>query len=360
MFLSHGEEIMLGVILVRNRATDDAFARTIEAARSTGLANLTVIADAAVPGMRTITGAFSSEMIASEMTANGAARTIIVDARLAPSNSQFQAVVGAISRGRGCPVNYIPIRRNGRQIEISSLRAANLVEFLSSSPEWPVMIVGVERNLIESIREMTASSSTELLASLMAACSVNDMVVSAAGSAIDLGASFDENSSLALSGNGLSAVIQNMLKLCAIEEMFPAHPWEHHEAESGAAAYHALAALFLRCGDLENSTACLNLSDNLEDSPRSLALRAFIDEQKGDTLRAVANMVASLQGYETRKGNDGSHYLTFAPSDGDNVSRDLQSGLAALNKSDNAEAYHHFSRAVMEFDPLFKSARLAR
>lgn len=351
---------MLGIILVRNRASDESFQRTVEAVKSTGLTNLTIIADVAVPGMRSVAGPFSTSIIADEMVANNAHRTIFVDARLSPTNSQLQAAIGAISRGRGCPVNYIPVRRAGKQIEISALKSSNLVSFLSASPEWPLMVVGVDRSMIESIREMQASSSAELLASLMATCSVNDQVVSAAGSAIDIGPSFDESSTLALSGNGLSAVIQNMLKLCAIEEMFPEHPWEHFEAESGAAAYHSLAALFLRCGDLEHATSCLNLSDNLEDSPRSLALRALIDAQKGELLGAVANMVASLQGYENRKENDGSHYLHFTPSNDEVLSNDLQHGLAALNNADNEQAYRYFSKAVAAFDPLLRSAGLTR
>lgn len=351
---------MLGIILVRNRADEDAFQRTVEAVKSTGLANLTIVSDTAIAGMRTITGPFSSALIADEMVANCAARTIIVDGRLSPTNSQFQAAVGAISRGRGCPINYIPVRRDGRQIEVSALKSNNLVDFLSASPEWPIMMVGLDKVLIDSIRDTTANSSSELIASLMAISSVNGQVVSAAGSAIDIGKGFDASSSLALSGTGMSSVIKNMLELCAIEEMFPTHPWESFEAESGAAAYHSLAALFLRCGDVESAESCLNFSDALEDSPRSLALRAFIDQRKGDTLGAVANMVASLQAYETRKENDGSHFLSFSPSNGELVSSDLQHGLAALNNADNEQAYQYFAKAVLAFDPLLKSTGFGR
>jgi len=351
---------MLGIILVRNRASDAAFERSLEAVKSTGLANLTIVSDTAVAGMRSITGPFSAAIIADEMTANGASRTVMVDARLAPSNSQLRSAIGAISRGRSGPVNYIPIRRNCKQVDISALKASNLVEFLANSPDWPIMIVGLDPTLIENIRTMQCNSSTELLASLMAVCSVNDQIVSAAGAAIELGSGFDDNSTLSLSGNGMSGLLQNMLNLCAIEEMFPAHPWEHFEAESGAAAYHSLAALFLRCGDSETALSCLTLSDSLEDSPRSLALRALIHEQKGEIVGAVTNMVASLQAYESRKANDGSHYLSFNPMNAELLSNDLQHGLTALNNADNEQAYRYFSKAVVAFDPLLKSAGFGR
>ena len=96
-------------------------------------------------------------------------------------------------------------------------------------------------------------------------------------------------------------LLRSIVNNCNIEDLFPNHDWTQHGQESAAAAYHSLAALFIKLQDTEAAMECLAFSDQLEDSPRSLALKGLIAIEKGETLAAVANMVSSLQQYESRK-----------------------------------------------------------
>ena len=143
-----------------------------------------------------------------------------------------------------------------------------------------------------------------------------------------------------------------------VEDLFPSHPWDNHEDESAAAAYHELAALFVRFGDLDAAGDCLKISDQFEDSPRSLALKAMIAQLRGETLGAVANMVASLQSYEMRKHDNNKHYVRFTPGNVEKISDNLQAGLTALNREDNEKALRCFAQAVFHFDPFFKETGL--
>jgi hypothetical protein len=97
----------------------------------------------------------------------------------------------------------------------------------------------------------------------------------------------------------------------------------------------------------------LKLSDQLEDSPRSLALKGIIAFDRGETLGAVANLVSSLQQYELRKKSDGSHYLSFAPNNLERINSNLNAGLQALNKRNNEAALEHFAEAVNDFDTFY-------
>ena len=157
----------------------------------------------------------------------------------------------------------------------------------------------------------------------------------------------------------MARTIQTLVNSCNIEDLFPFHSWEMYQEESAAAAYHALAALFVRFGDIESAQECIRLSDQFEDSPRSLALKALVARTKGETLGAVANMVASLQQYEMRKREDTKHYVQFSPRNIEKISDNLQSGLAALNRADNETALQHFSEAVFSFDSFYSEAGIA-
>jgi hypothetical protein len=138
-----------------------------------------------------------------------------------------------------------------------------------------------------------------------------------------------------------------------IEELFPQHAWREFSKESAAAAYHTLAALFLRFGDADAATQSLQCSERLEESPRFFALLGLIQQSQGETLGAVANFVSSLQCYEARKKDDGKHYLTFKPMDLELINSRLVDGLNALNKRDNDQALTHFSEAVFSFDSFY-------
>lgn len=143
-----------------------------------------------------------------------------------------------------------------------------------------------------------------------------------------------------------------------IEELFPNHSWEKYPEESAAACYHSLAARFISLGGIEQAKECLNNSDRLEDSPRSLALKGLIALKEGETLSAVANMVSSLQEYEKRKIADSTHYLSFKPQNFETINMSLQNGLSALNKRDNDKAAQYFTDAVFHFDHFYTECGL--
>lgn len=344
---------MLSIIIAQNRASAAALERTIEAAQSTGL-DTVVLTDSSSSSERG-EGVFSAQRLADEMKASTSQRCIVIDARLAPSNADLQTAVGAISRVRSASMSYIPLRSQRGIVDIANLKTDSLVDFLAQSPQWPVMCVGLDRGLAQQIQSINIDNLSELLATLMVMATVDNMVVAAASTPMRMG----EQKSMALSGEALARITSSLIANCNIEDLFPNHPWSNHSEESAAASYHALAALFVRFGQMDSATECLRLSDSLEDSPRSLALRALIAERQGEMLGAVANIVASLQQYETRKNNDGSHYLSFNPENEAIMSTELEAGLSALNKSDNSLAYRHFSKVVFGFDPLFRSVGLA-
>jgi tetratricopeptide (TPR) repeat protein len=166
--------------------------------------------------------------------------------------------------------------------------------------------------------------------------------------------SFDISSADCILSNArMASLLRLAVNNCNIEDLFPEHAWNEHQEESAAAAYHSLAALFIRFGDTESALECLKLSDQLEDSPRSLALKGIIAFDRGETLGAVANLVSSLQQYELRKKRDGNHYLSFTPSNLERINSNLNAGLQALNKRNNEVALEHFAQAVNDFDTFY-------
>ena len=166
------------------------------------------------------------------------------------------------------------------------------------------------------------------------------------------------NDAFAASNTIRAEALKAFTAIIPIEELFPNHAWETFQAESLAACYHVLAAYFIKLGDLESAEDCLQQSEPLEASPRTLALRALISQRHGETLGAVANMVSSLQQYEQRKNPTTAHYVSFQPKDIEVVNVNLKDGLEALNRKDNAEAFNKFSEAVFNFDGFFETLEL--
>ena len=151
-----------------------------------------------------------------------------------------------------------------------------------------------------------------------------------------------------------SELLEQIVNSFNIEDLFPEHNWTDYSEESAAASYHTLAAHFIKLQDCTRAQDCLNISDELEESPRSMALRAVISHNKGETLGAVAGLVTSLQHYEVRKRNDNNlHYLQFVPNDLEKINARLNKGLSALNHRDNDSALFHFAEAVYNFDDFY-------
>jgi hypothetical protein len=162
-----------------------------------------------------------------------------------------------------------------------------------------------------------------------------------------------------LNSEECSELLQFTLTAINIEDLFPNKPWKNHEAEIAATAYHTLAARFFKFNDHARAKECLQYGDQLEDSPRSLALKGLIALKEGEILTAVANMVSSLQEYEKRKGlaSEG-RYVQFRPNNLEVINSNLQNGLAALNKRENETAAEYFTGAVFEFDNFYNECGL--
>lgn len=227
------------------------------------------------------------------------------------------------------------------------LSASNILSFLHEETRWPIACMTISPQVAHAAAA-SGNAGRALLATVIA-------IAIAEGRNIILGVeelALESESALQISRPDLCKVLRFLAETIAIEELFPTHPWADYPEESAAACYHQLAASFLKYGDIEAANDCVSFGEQLEDSPRGLALRGMIAFQQGETLAAVANLVSSLQEYERRKKSK-QHYLIFEPKDLEVVNSSLQFGLEALNKRNNSQAASHFARAIQEFDALF-------
>lgn len=248
---------------------------------------------------------------------------------------------------------YLPISDGEEMLDFPALDISSLVPFLNTAEELPSLCVAFTTELFrESNRPSSCDVSEAAMKAFVTATSKGHEISRFPGAATGP-APVAPQAALAA---GLKAAIEGN----NIEDLFPHHPWREHEAESAAACYHSLAALFLRLGDKASALECLGHGDRLEDSPRSLALKAIIAMDRGETLGAVANIVSSLQQYELRKKEDASHYLKFTPRDLEKINDHLTEGLAALNRRENEKALGLFARAVFSFDSFYADYGLDR
>jgi len=232
---------------------------------------------------------------------------------------------------------------------LPALRADTLITALATQRSWPIAAICCDTASLREFGVVESQSMRGLSMKLAshavgAAIPVDEIVVLSASAPTMFNAATDSER---------AAALQVAISAANIEDLFPNHAWRIHQEESAAACYHSLAALFIRFGDIETANQCIALSDNFEDSPRSLALKGVIARLRGEALGAVANMVASLQQYELRKTASERHYLSFTPSNLETINSELRAGLQALNKKDNESALSHFSEAVYNFDPFY-------
>ncbi len=233
----------------------------------------------------------------------------------------------------------------GNNGALAALEVSSAVRFVCESDQWPLAAVAMPMTAAKAMVSQTETFS-ELLAveTLTGIIDKKASVFSTVAPGADAPATAEDR----------ARVLKHIVNRYNIEDLFPFHAWQEHSEESAAASYHTLAALFIRFGDTESAKECLAFSDQLEDSPRSLGLKALISITKGETLGAVANLISSLQQYEFRKRNENNeHYLSFQPEDLETVNSQLNEGLQALNNQDNVEALNHFAAAVFSFDPFY-------
>jgi tetratricopeptide (TPR) repeat protein len=226
---------------------------------------------------------------------------------------------------------------------------------ITTSPLFPAAVVAVAKRLVDIGALPDNGSALSCLTQIAIRALGEETIASEADITISV-----RRGAVALTDAERTIALEQLISSANIEDLFPQHPWNTHEKESAAASYHALAAVFLKLGNPEKALDCLKLSDQLEDSPRSLALRALVAQQRGEVLGAVANMVSSLQQYEIRKKENDKHYTQFSPDNLEVINENLHAGLAALNKRDNAAALSHFTKAVFQFDPFYEESGVTR
>jgi len=252
-------------------------------------------------------------------------------------------------------VLYLAVESGNEIYRLSQDSPAGLLRAFTNDSFWPLACLAFHKDLLnkcpysaDSVADLIAFVVTNAISKGWSLRAFNQGTISAEDNVNCLIGKPDKNC--------LAHCLHELIDSSNIEELFPEHAWSIFGAESAAASYHSLAALFIRLSDAEKALQCLALSDGLEDSPRSLALKGLIAQQKGETLAAVANLVSSLQEYEKRKaGKDDAHYVTFQPKDFDFINTRLAAGLEALNVRDNSTALNHFIEAVWNFDSFYEA-----
>lgn len=342
------------VIIFGKDANKSSTERAISAASRAGATEIFLVRDEIDPSLpvRTISTANFGTIAAIRDGVSRASspQVVILDARADLDDETLESFFStALEATSG--ITIVPVEIEGDSAEFPESIDA-LLRFIASESPWPVSALIVSKSFALDNITAEAESFSEALAVLLvrALASVED--INKLPRAIALS---DENAALCrLSNMTLSRCIITAINSCAVEDIFPHHAWASHRQESAAASYHALAAMLIRLGNMKAALECLSLSDQLEDSPRSLALKAIIALDRGETLGAVANMISSLQQYEARKKKESEHYLNFAPQDFEVINVNLQAGLEALNRRDNKAALEKFATAVFNFDAFYR------
>ncbi len=350
---------MASIIVIENDASPSQLSKAIESAKSI-TDDVIVVGDnrsqLELSGCSLINRSTHTSLSAAIRSAARQARNaaiVIADAR-ATSFSALKRFNDSATLNASAQLELASADIGGELVQLPLLCQENIVAIVGLYPQLPLQVYRAQRELIESLDGDFATGMSFGLALLIKAISDNREI------------SYQEESLRVESKSNLKDVVfisdaerAHALSLAValnnIEDLFPRHAWNEHREESAAAAYHSLAALFVRLGDTQSADDCLQLSDSLEDSPRSLALKGLIANSKGEVLGAVANLVSSLQQYETRKRNNGQHYLTFLPKDIENINSKLLAGLEALNKRENSTAFNHFAEAIFNFDDFYST-----
>lgn len=280
-------------------------------------------------------------------------RVLIVSSALAFSFTDLSKLVAEIENRSVLEHILVTPTADDIMMDMPEISPDAIVQAINRYDVWPLLCVSTTRHALNSVRMESAESAVEVILqalinsiadgdSTRVSSRISPLVHPTAAAAICTLSSKAKARSLQCAVDGMN-----------IEELFPNHNWTTFSEESAAAAYHSLAALFLRFQDADSAAQCLSCSERLEESPRYFALQGLIQHAQGETLGAVANFVSSLQCYEARKKANDSHYLKFTPGDLNMIKTRLAEGLDALNKRDNAKALASFSDAVFNFDSFY-------
>jgi hypothetical protein len=324
------------IIVVSRRASPDSFPQGIW-----------ITAESLVDGLSQATAVAASK------------RVLIVNTTLAFSFTDLSKLVAEIENRSVLEHVIVTPTADDVATDMPEISPESIVQSLNRFDIWPLLCVSTSRYALSVVQSDKVESVTEMiLHALIHSIADGDTVHSSnLISPLIHPAALETISTLSAAAKARS--LQLAVDKMNIEELFPNHNWASFSQESAAAAYHSLAALFLRFQDSESAAQCLSCSERLEDSPRYFALQGLIQYAQGETLGAVANLVSSLQAYEARKKNDGTHYLNFAPQDFDTIKARMAEGLEALNKRDNVRALASFSDAVFNFDSFYRDYGVA-
>jgi len=245
-----------------------------------------------------------------------------------------------------------PCILDDEEIDVPELNIEKLAQSAAETDIWPLGCLCVQAGLLHQ-HLADKEKISEVLIYALCDAAIKNLEIHIANTKITL----DNTDELCfLYAEQRAQLLSYVVNNCNIEDLYPQHAWSSYGEESAAVSYQTLAALFYKLGDIENAKECLSFSDQLEDSPRALALKALIAMHKGESLGAIANLISSLQQYELRKKepND-KHYINFSPESFEDINSCLHRGLEALNKRDNKTAVQHFASAVFDFDDFYSN-----
>ncbi len=165
----------------------------------------------------------------------------------------------------------------------------------------------------------------------------------------------NKDSEFILSNFERAATMKELLRISNIEEIFQSVGWAPPSEVPPKAAhcYRELSAFFLGMGDTGSATECVDLSESLNENPRSTVLRGMIAASKGDSLTAVANLVSSLQQYEEQAASREKSSHPLSEQVEVDVTQTMKQGLKALNQRDNLKAFGFFASAIAKYDDFF-------
>lgn len=281
---------------------------------------------------------------------------LIVDARLSPSTEEARILVSEAAKVRSDSMGFATIELGHTDIEFSSeMSVDSFISEMVNGASFPFGAVAMSRKQILDGEEPQGDSTTAALfvyaARHLADHSPIVELTSLKRDALGMAGMID------ISRSGRAAALREVVRHANIEEIFPNKPWSTNESESAASSYETLAAYFIKLGDSTSALECLQLSDKLQESPRSLALRAIISRQRGEVLGAVANFVSSLQQYEVRQLNAPQAVVPSTAKE-ESLNQKLRMGLEALNNKDNERAMEHFASAVFSVDSFYAECGL--
>ncbi len=340
---------MYSIIVIENGANESSIDQTIAAATQVAKSNVSYVGAAApkqFPNNMFPIADGRARAIQEAIRQSKGERVILVDARLGISAEDLSAFLKFSEKERH-QVAYATLSVSGNIYEFPDVSTEELISQISQDSSWPLALISINRASMNRAEIFQGDKEHEILMNMVMAC------ISDGEGVARFSKSFSHDIATRFELTSRARILKAVLASFNIEDLFPQHAWKGFEQESAAAAYHSLAATFIKLNDLGSAAECLALSDQLEDSPRSLALKGLIANIKGETLGAVANMVSSLQQYEKRKHKDAGHYLSFTPNNLEMINTNLNAGLQALNAKDNGTALEHFATAVFSFDEFY-------